>query len=84
MQDDVLAHGAGHGLNESRSARAPDTDELDELPTLAADTVDVDLLSANPDGRLKTRHYWQLEPSLRNLVAAARRVRRRAEQGIDR
>nr|WP_256255999.1 hypothetical protein [Nocardia seriolae] len=34
---------------------------------------------ANPDGGLKTRHHWQLDPSLRNLVAAARRVRRRAE-----
>jgi len=40
--------------------------------------VELDRLWANPDGGLKTRHYWQLEPSLRNLVAAARRLRRRA------
>ncbi|WP_072804314.1 5-methyltetrahydropteroyltriglutamate--homocysteine S-methyltransferase [Rhodococcoides yunnanense] len=84
LQENVLSHGVGPGVYESRSARIPDIDELDELLTQAARTVDPDRLWANPDGGLKTRHYWQLEPSLRNLVAAARRVRRRAEQGIDR
>ncbi len=68
-------------MYESRSARIPDIDELDALLTEAAESVDLDRLWANPDGGLKTRHYWQLEPSLRNLVAAARRLRRRAAQG---
>jgi len=76
-----LSHGVGPGVYESRSARIPDIDELDELLTAAADAVTPERLWANPDGGLKTRHYWQLEPSLRNMVAAARRVRRRAEQG---
>ncbi|MCX4098837.1 5-methyltetrahydropteroyltriglutamate--homocysteine S-methyltransferase [Nocardia sp. alder85J] len=75
-----LSHGVGPGIYESRSARIPDIDELDELLTAAAAAVTPHRLWANPDGGLKTRHYWQLEPSLRNLVAAARRVRRRAEQ----
>ncbi|GAA5044843.1 5-methyltetrahydropteroyltriglutamate--homocysteine S-methyltransferase [Nocardia callitridis] len=72
-----LSHGVGPGVYESRSARIPDIDELDESLTAAAEAVSPDRLWANPDGGLKTRHYWQLEPSLRNLVAAARRVRRR-------
>ncbi|MFD3743876.1 5-methyltetrahydropteroyltriglutamate--homocysteine S-methyltransferase [Nocardia sp. NPDC058633] len=73
-----LTHGVGPGVYESRSARIPDIDEFDELLTQAANAVSPQRLWANPDGGLKTRHYWQLEPSLRNMVAAARRVRRRA------
>lgn len=76
--DHGLSHGVGPGVYESRSARIPDIDELDELLTAAAEAVTPERLWANPDGGLKTRHYWQLEPSLRNMVAAARRVRRRA------
>lgn len=79
IKDHALTHGVGPGVYESRSARIPDIDELDELLTEAAESVDLDRLWANPDGGLKTRHHWQLEPSLRNLVAAARRLRRRAE-----
>lgn len=74
-----LSHGVGPGVYESRSARIPDIDELDELLSAAAAAVGPERLWANPDGGLKTRHYWQLEPSLRNMVAAARRVRRRIE-----
>lgn len=74
-----LSHGVGPGVYESRSARIPDIDELDELLSAAASAVGPERLWANPDGGLKTRHYWQLEPSLRNMVAAARRVRRRIE-----
>ncbi|EME62264.1 5-methyltetrahydropteroyltriglutamate--homocysteine S-methyltransferase [Rhodococcus ruber BKS 20-38] len=78
IKDKALTHGVGPGVYESRSARIPDIDELDELLSTAAESVELDRLWANPDGGLKTRHYWQLEPSLRNLVAAARRLRRRA------
>ena len=53
-------------------------DRIDELLGKAAEAIDIDRLWANPDGGLKPRHYWQLDPSLRNLVAAARRLRRRA------
>ncbi|MFF2557872.1 5-methyltetrahydropteroyltriglutamate--homocysteine S-methyltransferase [Nocardia sp. NPDC058058] len=73
-----LTHGVGPGVYESRSARIPDIDELDEALTAAAAAVTPQRLWANPDGGLKTRHHWQLDPSLRNMVAAARRVRRRA------
>lgn len=75
-----LTHGVGPGVYESRSARIPDIDEIDELLSAAAEAVTPQRLWANPDGGLKTRHHWQLDPSLRNMVAAARRVRRRAER----
>lgn len=78
-----LSHGVGPGVYESRSARIPDIDELDELLTAAAAAVGPDRLWANPDGGLKTRHHWQLDPALRNMVAAARRVRRRLEAEQD-
>ncbi|MCQ4120828.1 5-methyltetrahydropteroyltriglutamate--homocysteine S-methyltransferase [Rhodococcus tibetensis] len=80
IKERALTHGVGPGVYESRSARIPDIDELDELLTEASESVSLERLWANPDGGLKTRHYWQLEPSLRNLVAAARRLRRRAEK----
>lgn len=80
LKERALTHGVGPGVYESRSARIPDIDELDELLTEASESVSLERLWANPDGGLKTRHYWQLEPSLRNLVAAARRLRRRAEK----
>ncbi|SDD59614.1 5-methyltetrahydropteroyltriglutamate--homocysteine S-methyltransferase [Rhodococcus tukisamuensis] len=79
IKERKLTHGVGPGVYESRSARIPDIDELDELLSEAAKSVELDRLWANPDGGLKTRHYWQLEPALRNMVAAARRLRRRDE-----
>ncbi|MGL4305627.1 MAG: 5-methyltetrahydropteroyltriglutamate--homocysteine S-methyltransferase [Mycobacteriaceae bacterium] len=75
-----LSREVGPGVYESRSARIPDIDELDALLTEAAESIDIDRLWANPDGGLKTRYYWQLQPSLRNMVAAAHRLRRRAKE----
>lgn len=79
----TLSHGVGPGVYESRSALIPEIDEIDDLIQLAARYIDPKRLWVNPDGGLKTRHYWQLEPSLRNMVAAARRERRRVESGDD-
>lgn len=73
----VIQRGVGPGVYESRSAAIPDIDEIDARIQRAAKAIDPERLWANPDGGLKTRHYWQLEPSLRNMVAAARRERRR-------
>lgn len=73
----AIKRDVGPGVYESRSAAVPDIDEIDERIQRAARAIDPDRLWVNPDGGLKTRHYWQLEPSLRNMVAAARRERRR-------
>ncbi|CAM2833566.1 5-methyltetrahydropteroyltriglutamate--homocysteine S-methyltransferase [Skermania piniformis] len=83
LQGDVshgegLTRGVGPGVYESRSTRIPDIDELAELLSTAAEAIELERLWANPDGGLKARQRWQLDPSLRNLVAAARRLRRRA------
>ncbi|PYE15106.1 5-methyltetrahydropteroyltriglutamate--homocysteine methyltransferase [Williamsia limnetica] len=75
----AIKRGVGPGVYESRSAAIPDIDEIDERIQRAAAAVGSDRLWVNPDGGLKTRHYWQLEPALRNMVAAARRQRRRIE-----
>ena len=77
----AIARGVGPGVYESRSAMIPDIDTLDDRVKRAAAAIDPERLWVNPDGGLKTRHYWQLEPSLRNMVAAARRQRRRMEAG---
>ncbi|GAB11622.1 cobalamin-independent methionine synthase [Gordonia araii NBRC 100433] len=79
----ALSHGVGPGVYESRSALIPEIDEIDERIQRATRAIDPERLWVNPDGGLKTRHYWQLEPSLRNMVAAARRERRRVESGDD-
>ena len=69
-------------MYESRSGFVPDIDLLHERLLRAVDAVGVERLWAVPDGGLKSRYTWQLEPSLRNLVTAARRIRRAvARQG---
>jgi len=73
----AIQGGVGPGVYESRSAAIPSIDEIDERIRRATQAIDPKQLWVNPDGGLKTRHYWQLEPSLRNMVAAARRLRRR-------
>ncbi|WFN93212.1 5-methyltetrahydropteroyltriglutamate--homocysteine S-methyltransferase [Gordonia sihwensis] len=75
----AIERGVGPGVYESRSAVIPDIDTIDDRLTRAASAIPIDRLWANPDGGLKTRHYWQLEPALRNMVAAARRLRRRMD-----
>lgn len=77
LEGSGLTRGVGPGVYETKLAHVPEIDELDERLTRAAQSIEPERLWANPDGGLKTRHYSQLEPSLRNLVAAARRVRRR-------
>jgi 5-methyltetrahydropteroyltriglutamate--homocysteine methyltransferase len=78
-----IQRGVGPGVYESRSAAIPDIDEIDERIQRAVQAIDPERLWVNPDGGLKTRHYWQLEPSLRNMVAAARRQRRRLLAAAD-
>ncbi|MFT3716738.1 MAG: 5-methyltetrahydropteroyltriglutamate--homocysteine S-methyltransferase [Gordonia sp. (in: high G+C Gram-positive bacteria)] len=73
----LIERGVGPGVYESRSAVIPEIAEIDERIRRAAEVIPPERLWVNPDGGLKTRHYWQLEPSLRNMVAAARRQRRR-------
>lgn len=76
LEDHRLTREVAPGVYESRSGYVPDIDMLHDRLLKAVDAVGVDRLWAVPDGGLKTRYLWQLEPSLRNLVTAARRIRR--------
>lgn len=76
LEDHTLTRQVAPGVYESRSGYVPDIDVLHRRLRRAVESVGIERLWAVPDGGLKTRYTWQLEPSLRNLVAAARRLRR--------
>ncbi|TDV43730.1 methionine synthase (B12-independent) [Actinophytocola oryzae] len=70
-----FGRGVGPGVYDIHSPRVPGEDEVTSLLTAAVDAVPAARLWVNPDCGLKTRGYAEVEPALRNLVAAARRVR---------
>jgi 5-methyltetrahydropteroyltriglutamate--homocysteine methyltransferase len=65
----------GPGLYDIHSPRVPSTDEMADLLRRAAEVLDPDQLWVDPDCGLKTRRYEEVEPSLRNMVAAAKQLR---------
>lgn len=72
-----FAHGVGPGVYDIHSPRVPSTDEVAELLERAAGALPLRQVWVNPDCGLKTRGYDETVASLRNLVAATRRVRAR-------
>ena len=72
-------HGVGPGVWDIHSPRVPSVEELTELLTLAAESIELRNLWSNPDCGLKTRGYAETEESLRNLVEATRIVRAQLE-----
>ncbi|WP_433272032.1 5-methyltetrahydropteroyltriglutamate--homocysteine S-methyltransferase [Actinosynnema sp. CS-041913] len=70
-----FGRGVGPGVYDIHSPRVPDTDEVVALLTAAVRAVPGSRLWVNPDCGLKTRGYAEVEPALRNLVAATGRVR---------
>lgn len=67
--------GIGPGVYDIHSPRVPTVDEIEEALHLALAEVDADRLWVNPDCGLKTRGYAEVEPALRNMVEAVKRVR---------
>lgn len=65
----------GPGVYDIHAPRVPDEREIGELLRAAVASLGVDALWVNPDCGLKTRRYAEVEPALRNLVAAARKLR---------
>ena len=65
----------GPGVYDIHSPRVPDTDEMVALLARAAEVIAPERLWVNPDCGLKTRGWREVEPALRNLVAAAKRMR---------
>ncbi|CCH32192.1 5-methyltetrahydropteroyltriglutamate--homocysteine S-methyltransferase [Actinosynnema sp. NPDC047251] len=70
-----FSRGVGPGVYDIHSPRVPATDEVADLVAAASRVVAGNRLWVNPDCGLKTRGYAEVEPALRNLVAATRRVR---------
>jgi 5-methyltetrahydropteroyltriglutamate--homocysteine methyltransferase len=75
LQRSGYARGIGPGVYDIHSPRLPSVEEIEESLRLALLAVPPDRLWVNPDCGLKTRGYAEIEPALRNLVAATRKVR---------
>lgn len=69
------AAGIGPGVYDIHSPRVPDVEEMEESLRRALGAIAPGRLWVNPDCGLKTRGYAETEASLRNMVAAAHRVR---------
>jgi 5-methyltetrahydropteroyltriglutamate--homocysteine methyltransferase len=67
--------GIGPGVYDIHSPRVPTVEEMTALLTLATGALRPEQLWVNPDCGLKTRGYDEVEPALRNLVAAAAQAR---------
>jgi 5-methyltetrahydropteroyltriglutamate--homocysteine methyltransferase len=65
----------GPGLYDIHSPRIPSTEEMADLLRRAASVLQAEQLWVDPDCGLKTRRYEEVEPSLKNMVAAAKQLR---------
>jgi 5-methyltetrahydropteroyltriglutamate--homocysteine methyltransferase len=65
----------GPGVYDIHSPRVPSTEEMVELLREAARVVRPEQIWVNPDCGLKTRTWEEIEPSLRNMVEAAKQLR---------
>ncbi|MGC7094888.1 5-methyltetrahydropteroyltriglutamate--homocysteine S-methyltransferase [Amycolatopsis lurida] len=70
-----FARGVGPGVYDIHSPRVPGVEEVTGLLRTAVAAVPRERIWVNPDCGLKTRGYDEVEPALRNLVAAARQLR---------
>ncbi len=65
----------GPGLYDIHSPRIPSIEEMADLLRRAAQVLQPEQIWVDPDCGLKTRRYEEVEPSLRNMVEAARQLR---------
>ena len=67
----------GFGVYDIHSPRIPSTDEMLKIANRALRILKKEQIWINPDCGLKTRNWKEVIPSLRNLVQAARILRKR-------
>ncbi len=67
----------GPGVYDIHSPNIPSSDAILELLEQALRRIPAERLWVNPDCGLKTRGWDEVEPALRNLMEAARRLRER-------
>ncbi len=69
----------GPGVYDIHSPRIPSVEEIEQLITAALGYLPAERLWVNPDCGLKTRQWDEVEPALKHLVEATKRVRARAQ-----
>ena len=70
----------GPGVYDIHSPRVPETEEIMGRLQKALRAIPADMLWVNPDCGLKTRSWPEVHASLRNMVEAAKSLRRRRER----
>jgi 5-methyltetrahydropteroyltriglutamate--homocysteine methyltransferase len=63
------------GVYDIHSPRVPSAEEIAKTLRLASEALPAERLWVAPDCGLKTRRYEEVEPSLRNMVQAAKQLR---------
>jgi 5-methyltetrahydropteroyltriglutamate--homocysteine methyltransferase len=66
----------GPGVYDIHSPRVPETSEMVNLLRKAERVIEAENLWVNPDCGLKTRAWDEVKPSLKNMVEAARELRK--------
>lgn len=72
----------GPGVYDIHSPRIPDTQEMVDLLEKAAKVINPDQLWVNPDCGLKTRGWAEVEPALKNMVEAAKTMRKEDKKHV--
>ncbi|WP_031407319.1 5-methyltetrahydropteroyltriglutamate--homocysteine S-methyltransferase [Thiomonas sp. FB-Cd] len=68
----------GPGVYDIHSPNIPTQEHIESLMKLAAKRIPAERLWVNPDCGLKTRQWQEVIPALRNMVAAAKELRKTA------
>ncbi len=76
FEDFLYPNDIGPGVYDIHSPRVPSVEEMIELLQAALKHVPKDRLWVNPDCGLKTRQWIEVEPALKNMVIAAKEVRK--------
>lgn len=77
FQQFAYPNAIGPGVYDIHSPRVPSVEEMEGLLERALATIPAQRLWVNPDCGLKTRRWAEVEPALRHMVTAARRLRAR-------
>lgn len=76
-------HCIGLGVYDIHSPRIPSVEEIDAIVERSIKVISPKLFWINPDCGLKTRGYDETIPSLKNMVAAAKKAREKNEIKIN-
>jgi 5-methyltetrahydropteroyltriglutamate--homocysteine methyltransferase len=70
-----FARGVGPGVYDIHSPRVPSEAEVESALRITVNALPAERVWVNPDCGLKTRNYAQVEPALRNVAAATKKLR---------